>query len=901
MDATPDIARQFQQIIAEKYPHFLGSKTGWEVRSLEHRMGEPGQIGYKEALLNDKDFNNQNTDSNSLGMVEITKNSEPVIRDLKNWDNKESTFLRDTLNNEISYFRSSEHFTTSRAAKGENPEIISVLRLLVKAFQYELKISKNAEKKLKDIIDRFNPSKLMNQVAQRKLQQTAQKLIMHAVNIEYAMNKLDSLGLRQKLTQMGDKNDQGSFAWWLNKEPLRSKEVGQGAGKTAKELGVDIVAHETSDFLAYESITRSHSGEPNVLISRKNAVGEAAFHGDGFYTQIGKAGAKGTGLTIRFNVDPMAREGTEFIQNGNLVIFHNKKALRVIQESLNFGINDLINLAGTSKDFQVDKTDLALLEKLRRRLNVSRINEELEKLMNSKSANDYKKLIHVLRAFQDSSVSKLLSEETIKSVSRNVYSKVEPLKDSPDSAGVLKFIEVVGPILKILDTNSILSRNEFLTLLERVVTSSSSSAQLKEQAIFEIILNAENLQSYSYLKSQFEGVRNQIMGWHRSSDARKRSFALELSNKWSKSIEKGDRSKLQDLTQTGLISINYRNESDVSAMQLAAYYKQSELIDWLTQNRDFDLSVKNKLGFNEIEQLMLSGEVEIANAIGRARLDIQVRPIEIKERNANQKTEDYSEGTPIIDFVRIEPGSFKMGEKDLSVFTTISNPFEFMSTHITKDTYKQIAELIANQNIQNNGRQIEYKDLMKGITSTSKDENLPIADVSFIDVSLWIKGLNELSQKGDPLIQQTLETYFPGHKKGKVYDLPTEAQWDFVVQKGGVAKGKYSFGNKESDSSQYAVYESNAPEPVGSKKPVFYMGKPIYDINGNMGVWVKDWHQSQLSGGVDPQGPKGGSARVIRGGSWNNFARHVRSANRNGGGPEYRYNNLGFRLVRTAH
>ena len=447
--------------------------------------------------------------------------------------------------------------------------------------------------------------------------------------------------------------------------------------------------------------------------------------------------------------------------------------------------------------------------------------------------------------------------------------------------------------MKILDTNGILSNKEFLRFLERVVTESSFSAQLKEQAIVEIILNAENLQPYSYLKPQFEGVRGQIMGWHRSSDPRKRSFALELSNKWSKSIEERNLSKLQDLTKTDLILLNSRNESDVSVMQLAAYYKQSEIIDWLTQNRDFDLSFKNKLGFNEIEQLLLSGEVEIANVIRQARPDIQVRPIEIKERHTNQKTEDYPEGTPIIDFVRIEPGSFKMVDIDSRVFTTISNPFEFMSTHITKDTYRQVAELMANQSVK-------YKDLTEGITSTSKNVNLPIAEVSFTDVNLWIKGLNELSQKGDAFIQKNLETYFPGHKKGKLYDLPTEAQWEFVARRGGVAEGEYSFGHKESDLSQYAVYESSAPKPVGSKKPVFYMGKPIYDINGNMWVWVKDWYQDQLSGGVDPQGTKSGSYRVLRGGGWNEFASGMVSENRSAGWPGNRDSDVGFRLVRTA-
>jgi hypothetical protein len=41
---------------------------------------------------------------------------------------------------------------------------------------------------------------------------------------------------------------------------------------------------------------------------------------------------------------------------------------------------------------------------------------------------------------------------------------------------------------------------------------------------------------------------------------------------------------------------------------------------------------------------------------------------------------------------------------------------------------------------------------------------------------------------------------------------------------------------------------------------------------------------------------RGGSNRVIRGGSWNNNARNLRCANRSNNGPSNRNNNLGFRL-----
>jgi hypothetical protein len=47
-------------------------------------------------------------------------------------------------------------------------------------------------------------------------------------------------------------------------------------------------------------------------------------------------------------------------------------------------------------------------------------------------------------------------------------------------------------------------------------------------------------------------------------------------------------------------------------------------------------------------------------------------------------------------------------------------------------------------------------------------------------------------------------------------------------------------------------------------------------------------------------GPRSGSNRVNRGGSWNNNARNCRSANRNRNTPTNTNNNLGFRLVSTT-
>ena len=50
---------------------------------------------------------------------------------------------------------------------------------------------------------------------------------------------------------------------------------------------------------------------------------------------------------------------------------------------------------------------------------------------------------------------------------------------------------------------------------------------------------------------------------------------------------------------------------------------------------------------------------------------------------------------------------------------------------------------------------------------------------------------------------------------------------------------------------------------------------------------------------TDPAGPATGSARVLRGGSWQGHASSTRSAYRIGNIPSDRYSEIGFRLART--
>ena len=318
----------FENEVLEKFPDMQGNKSLWEVRPLRENRGE------KLALLNNPDFFNQHTDSHSVGLVSLHSEGQ-VIKDLLDWDSPKPRFLHNVLEGKLHYYHSSKHRTTSRFKRGLNPEIFSVIRYFTKMFQFELEPNPKDLKKIKAVIKEFSPHSLSDSYVKNWLHKNVPKLFLHSKNVEYAQSMLQKVGLRKKLLQVGNKDIEGSPAWWANKSPLKSFFVGRGKGKTAKELGIHTLAHDTSDFFTWSVITRSRKGEANVFVSRPDIVGETAVHGKGFYTlKNSEQGAWQTGYTIKFTLNPFAREGTDFKVIDNIVLILNKNAIRVIPESL---------------------------------------------------------------------------------------------------------------------------------------------------------------------------------------------------------------------------------------------------------------------------------------------------------------------------------------------------------------------------------------------------------------------------------------------------------------------------------------------------------------------------------------------------------------------------------------
>ena len=131
---------------------------------------------------------------------------------------------------------------------------------------------------------------------------------------------------------------------------------------------------------------------------------------------------------------------------------------------------------------------------------------------------------------------------------------------------------------------------------------------------------------------------------------------------------------------------------------------------------------------------------------------------------------------------------------------------------------------------------------------------------------------------------------------GRTFRLPTEAEWEYAARGGNKSRHyKYSgSGNigyvawyyKNSGSTTHAVGTQTANE----------LG--IYDMSGNVCEWCSDWYGGYSAGSqTNPQGPSSGSARVLRGGSWSDYARYCRVSYRYCGDPYDSYDGGGLRLV----
>ena len=229
--------------------------------------------------------------------------------------------------------------------------------------------------------------------------------------------------------------------------------------------------------------------------------------------------------------------------------------------------------------------------------------------------------------------------------------------------------------------------------------------------------------------------------------------------------------------------------------------------------------------------------------------------------------------------VLIPKGTFMMGSPE-SEQGRNENENQHEVT-ISKDYYLGVYEVTQAQYEKVMGKNLSY---FQGAKVGNENADLPVENVSWDEAVKFCKKLSALPEE---------------KKAGRVYRLPTEAEWEYACRAG--SKTAYSFDDEEGLLPEYGWFSRNSSRrthTVGLLEPNAW---GLHDMHGNVWEWCSDWYEEYPKGAVsDPTGPKEGSSRVIRGGCWVNVAAYCRSAFRYWRAPSSRNLNLGFRLALSS-
>jgi formylglycine-generating enzyme required for sulfatase activity len=224
------------------------------------------------------------------------------------------------------------------------------------------------------------------------------------------------------------------------------------------------------------------------------------------------------------------------------------------------------------------------------------------------------------------------------------------------------------------------------------------------------------------------------------------------------------------------------------------------------------------------------------------------------------------------EIVPVPAGSFEMGAADGMTFerplhrVSIQKPFYIGRREVTFDEW----DVCVNEG------GCRYRPGDRGLGRGLR----PVTDIDWNDAKSYLVWLSA--------------------KTGKRYRLPTEAEWEYAARAG--TRTAYAWGNAlEKDRANCVGCTSMSLGKAVETGTFPANGLGLFDMAGNAAEWVEDcWNETYKGAPAD------GSAwtkpdcreRVLRGGSFNNDSRFVRSSARFKYDYDVRYYANGFRVAR---
>ncbi|MHC4463013.1 MAG: SUMF1/EgtB/PvdO family nonheme iron enzyme [Planctomycetota bacterium] len=183
-----------------------------------------------------------------------------------------------------------------------------------------------------------------------------------------------------------------------------------------------------------------------------------------------------------------------------------------------------------------------------------------------------------------------------------------------------------------------------------------------------------------------------------------------------------------------------------------------------------------------------------------------------------------------IKLVRIEPGSFLMGQERGGDWderpvhkVNISKRFYIATTEVTNAQYEQF--------------DAGHRKL-RGKSGLSKEDDEAVVFVNWHEADRFCQWLSK--------------------KEGRPYRLPTEAEWEYACRAGTTTP--YYTGNALPDAYHKNQTETWQPKPVSLKVATTSANKwGLHDIHGNVEEWCYDWYGPYMqTEQTDPVGRAGG-------------------------------------------
>ena len=212
------------------------------------------------------------------------------------------------------------------------------------------------------------------------------------------------------------------------------------------------------------------------------------------------------------------------------------------------------------------------------------------------------------------------------------------------------------------------------------------------------------------------------------------------------------------------------------------------------------------------------------------------------------------------------PGEFMMGTSPERPYFRLIELHEDESYHqvvLTKGFW--INEVPVTQKL--------FSLLMGYNPSSEKGERHPVNRVSWNMSQVFLEQISKLAPHG------------------RIFVLPTEAQWEYACRAGTTTHFNVGDELKKGDD----VFDQKEMADVGLGKPNCW---GILNMHGCICEWCSDWYKRKyLLKKIDPTGPKSGDLKVFRGGGWTTIASGCRSSSRGNFWPNEALPAFGFRFI----